>query len=184
MKTFAVLRIFLLYAVLTINFTTIGQAQKVQMSYANAFNMLNSGSKNISSKVSVMGSGLNSIYTASYNRKVDISYGIPMEIALEFAVVKARMSSDIASDPDTYNNSSQNVQQAFDHLAYGNFVKISDYNKVNVKLNFQFNPAKLIIYGSDTGDFLTNTQSSPWDVGVYKAPNSPVSGTKIMVIQK
>ena len=61
---------------------------------------------------------------------------------------------------------------------------VLNYNKVNVKLNFRFNPAKLVIYGSDQNDFLNNAQSSPWDVGVYKAPNTAVSGSKIMVVKK
>jgi len=162
-------------------------AQMVKMSFSNAYNMLNTGSKSGSSKyVSLGGSNasvgvLNSV---NYTKKVKVSYGVPIEIVLEYAVVKSRMASDLASDPDTYNNSSDNVQQAFVNLAYGDFVKISDYNKVNVKLNFRFNPARLVVYGSDAGDFVNNSSSSPWDVGVYKIPNTAVSGTKIMVVQK
>lgn len=157
-----------------------------KMSYSNAFNMLNSGSKTTISKVSNSGSSnsMAMINTANYTKKVKISYGIPIEIVLEYAIVKSHLNSDMASNPDTYNNSSDNVQQAFVNIAYGDFVKISDYNKVNVKLNFRFNPAKLVIYGSDTEDFLNNSNASPWDVRVYKTPNTPISGSKIMVVQK
>jgi hypothetical protein len=162
------------------------RAQVAKMSFNNAYNMLNSGSKYGSSKSPVMGGSMSAgVYNSvNYTKKVKISYGIPIEILFEYIAVKNNMSSNLASDPDTYNNSSDNVQQAFVNIAYGDFVKISDYNRVNVKLNFRFNPAKLVIYGSDEGDFLNNTQSSPWDVGVYKTPNTPVSGSKIMVVKK
>lgn len=166
--------------------TTSAMAQTVRMSFNNAYNMLNTGNKNGTSTKFGMG-GMSSVKVltgGNYTKKVKVSYGVPIEVVLEYAVVKTNLNSDMASDPDTYNNSSGDVQQAFVNLAYGDFVKISDYNKVNVKLNFRFNPAKLVIYGSDAGDFVNNTNSSPWDVGVYKTPNTPVSGTKIMVVQK
>lgn len=168
--------------------TTFTRAQTAKVSFANAYNMLNTGSRtgNATSYRYNVGAFVSpaALNTGSYTKKVKISYGVPIEIVLEYAVVKSRMASDLASDPDTYNNSADNVQQAFVNLAYGDFVKISDYNKVNVKLNFRFNPPKLVIYGSDAGDFINNTSSSPWDVGVYKTPNTQVSGTKIMVVQK
>ncbi|HEY4787110.1 MAG TPA: hypothetical protein VIH57_13725 [Bacteroidales bacterium] len=182
MKTLSFDKYRLLVAVLLVGLSVTSQAQK--MSFSNAFNMLNTGSKSGSSKFAGTGVNMVSINTANYTKKVKVSYGVPIEIVLEYAVVKSRLASDLASDPDTYNNSSGDVQQAFVNLAYGDFVKISDYNKVNVKLNFRFNPAKLVIYGSDEGDFINNTNSSPWDVGVYKTPNTPVSGIKIMVVQK
>jgi hypothetical protein len=186
MKTLSVLRILSLCGIFTMSLLADGQAQVAKVSFNAAFNMLNTGSKNTTSKVASSGNSnaISMINAANYSKKVKISYGVPIEIVLEYAVVKSRLNSDMASDPDTYNNSSDNVQQAFVNLAYGDFVKISDYKKVNVKLNFRFNPAKLVIYGSDTGDFLNNTSSSPWDVQVYKTPNTPVSGTKIMVVQK
>lgn len=175
------LRSGLLTAILLAGFTLASRAQK--MSFSSAYNILNTGSKYSNSKPVNMQAGAVSLNNYNYTSKVKLSYGIPTEIVFEYAIVKARMGSDLASDPETYNNSSENVQQAFINLAYGDFVKISDYHKVNVKLNFQFNPARLVVYGSDAGDFLNNSNSSPWDVGVYKAPSTPVSGSKIMVIQ-
>jgi hypothetical protein len=186
MKTLLKHSIRLMLFICGLSLSTSGMAQAVKMSFNNAYNMLNTGNKNGTgmkvgvSSVSTMGA----FNAANYTKKVKVSYGVPIEIVMEYAVVKANLNSDIASDPDIYNNSSANVQQAFDNLAYGNFVKISDYNKVNVKLNFRFNPARLVVYGSDAGDFVNNANSSPWDVGVYKTPNTPVSGTKIMVVQK
>lgn len=170
----------------------MGHAQTAKMSFNAAYSMLNSGSKSTVStartystvnvnKESMTAAAINA---ANYTKKVLISYGIPIAILFEFINVKINLSSDLASDPDTYNNCADNVQQALVNLAYSDFVKISDYKKVNVKLNFQFNPAKLVIYGSDEGDFLNNGQSSPWDVGVYKAPTTAVSGSKVMVVQK
>ena len=160
--------------------------QNSSLSFSNAFNMLNSGSKENGQKASYTSGNLTSgkMGIKFYNQTVQISYGIPLEIIFEFAAVKTHLHSDIASDPGTYSNFPANVQQAMANLINGNFVKISDYNSVNVTLNFRYNPAKLVIYGTDTGDFLNNTQSSPWDVGVYKTPNTPISGTKTMVIKK
>jgi hypothetical protein len=103
---------------------------------------------------------------------------------MEFAVLKTNLSSDIALNSTTYDNSSTETQQAFDNIAYGNFVKISDYNQVNVKLNFRFNPPVLRVYGSDEGDFVNSSHASPYDPGVYITPNTPVRGSKIMVIKK
>ncbi len=159
-------------------------SSQVKMTFHQAFNAMNPGSN--SSAVNVMQShtGISSIVMQNYTRGVAISYGIPIEIAMEWVALKTRISSDLASDPATYNNSSPDVQQAFNNLAYGDFVKISDYNRVNVKLNFRFDPPVLRIYGSDAGDFVNNTQSSPYDPGVYVMPNTPVSGSKTMVIQK
>jgi hypothetical protein len=192
MKIHSAFRYCQLLAALWVGFNSSALAQKTQMSYANAFNMLNSGNKTGNTKVAAVISNTSghanamaaALATANYTKKVQVSYGIPIKIVLEYAVVKSNLSSDMASDPATYNNSSDEVQQAFVNLAYGDFVKISDYNKVNVKLNFRFNPAKLVVYGSDDYDFINNTKTSPWDVNVYKTPNTPVSGTKIMIIQK
>jgi hypothetical protein len=161
----------------------LSHAQATKMSFSSAYNVLNTGSKN-NSATSSKSTVLASINSANYTKKVKVGYGIPIEIVLEYAIVKSNLGSDMASDPATYNNSSDDVQQAFVNLAYGDFVKISDYNKVNVKLNFRFNPAKLVNYGSDDGDFINNTRSSPWDVAVYKTPNTPVSGSKILIVKK
>ncbi len=159
-------------------------AQKSSLSFAGAFNMLNTGSKNSTTKVTYTSVGLTPLKNHQYTQKVQISYAIPLEIVFEYTAVKTHLSSDIASDPETYNNSSGNVKKAMENLTNAAFVKMSDYNSVNVTLNFRFNPAQLVVYGTDTGDFLNNTQSSPWDPGVYQTPNTAVSGTKIMVINK
>ncbi len=159
-------------------------AQMAKLSFGNAFNMLNSGSKTVTSTSFQGTSNLSSIVSQSFTKKVSVSYGIPISILFEFIAVKNNLSGDIACDPDNYNNSAGNVKQAFDNLTNANFVKISDYNKINVKLNFRFNPAQLVNYGSIEEDYLNNTQSSPWDAKIYKMPNTPVSATKIMVIQK
>ena len=82
---------------------------------------------------------MGSVSGKSYNNKITITYGIPIEIVMEYAVLKTNLSSDMAINSATYDNSSPEIQQAFDNIAYGNFVKISDYNQVNVKLNFRFN---------------------------------------------
>ena len=160
-----------------------GTAQ-VKMSLSHAFNALNAGSSSHAALSGTSSAGVTSIMTQSYNKNVTVSYGIPIEIVMEFAALKANLSAAIASDPGTYNNSADNVQQAFVNLAYGDFVRISDYKKVNVKLNFRFNPPKLRIYGSDESDFVNATTSSPYDPGVYVMPTTPVRGSKIMVIIK
>jgi hypothetical protein len=148
--------------------------------------MLNSGSKDNLTKSSYSSGSFIKGKTGVklYTQSVQISYGIPLEIIFEFTAVKTHLQSDIASDPGTYSNFPGNVRKAMTNLVNGNFVKISDYNTVNITLNFRFNPANLVLYGTDTGDFLNNTQSSPWDVGVYKPPNTSISGTKTMVINK
>ena len=192
MKTFSALRFLSLCGICTIFLLANGKAQTTKISFNAAYNMLNSGSKNAYGGGSVSIGTLNGggsvsigvLNGVNYTKKVKISYGMPIAILFEFITVKINVNSDLASDQDTYNNCSDNVQQALVNLAYSDFVKISDYNKVNVKLNFRFNPAKLVIYGSDQNDFLNNAQSSPWDVGVYKAPNTAVSGSKIMVVKK
>jgi hypothetical protein len=157
--------------------------QMAKMSFSSAYNMLNGGnSSGAGSSAGTM--GMASMAGMAYNKKITISYGIPIEIVLEYAVLKTNLSSDMAINPATYDNCSVEVQQALDNIAYGSFVKISDYNQVNVKLNFRFNPPVLRIYGSDEGDFINHTQSSPSDPGVYIMPNTPVRGSKIMVIKK
>lgn len=159
-------------------------AQKAKMSFNSAYNILNGSNKSSRTGSSKVNIGSASITKMNYTKKITISYGVPIEIVLEYAVLKRNLSSDLASDPDTYDNCSNEVQQALVNIAYGNFVKISDYNIVNVKMNFRFNPPLLKVYGSDEGDFLNNTHSSPYDPGVYTTPSTPVSGSKIMVIKK
>ena len=191
-KTYLTLRITLFCCIflVNVNHKILAQnrvsTQNSSLSFGNAFNMLNSGSKENDHKVSSSSGYLTPGKTVikSYTQSVQISYGIPLEIIFEFVAVKTHLHSDIASDPGTYSNFPANVQNAMANLVNGNFVKISDYNSVNVTLNFRYNPAKLVIYGTDTRDFLNNTQSSPWDVGVYQTPNTAVSGTKTMVIKK
>jgi hypothetical protein len=181
MKTFSALRFLSLCGIFAISLFANGQAQTTKISFNAAYNMLNSGSKNVygggSASIGTLSGGGNAsigvLNGVNYTKKVQISYGIPIAILFEFITVKINLSSDLASDQDTYNNCSGDVQQA-----------LVNYNKVNVKLNFRFNPAKLVIYGSDQNDFLNNAHSSPWDVGVYKAPNTAMSGSKIMVVKK
>ena len=189
MKTLSALRFYVFIGFFSVSLFAQSQAQMAKVSFNSAYNMLNTGSKSTVktiSTVNVNNASLSAgvLNAANYTKKVLISYGIPIAILFEFINVKNNLSSDLASDPDTYNNCADNVQQALVNLAYSDFLKISDYKKVNVKLNFQFNPAKLVIYGSDEGDFLNNGNSSPWDVGVYKAPTTAVSGSKVMVVQK
>ncbi len=158
--------------------------QFLKMSFSNAYSMLNGGSNSASLGSSSGSSMISMINSTSFNKSITVSYGIPIEIVMEWANLKAKLSSDIGSNPDIYNNSSDDVQQAMSNIAYGDFVKISDYNTVNVKLNFRFSPPKLIIYGSDEGDFVNNDNSSPSDPGVFTMPSTPVRGTKIFVIKK
>jgi hypothetical protein len=187
MKTYYGLHVWFIPILLAWIGISTCHAQMARMSFNKAYGALNPSTKSTSFATSPNSNYANAMEvakTANYTKKVQISYGIPIEILFEYAIVKSNLASDMAGDPDTYNNSRGDVQQAFVNLAYGDFVKISDYKKVNVKLNFRFNPARLVNYGSDESDFVNNTQSSPWDVAVYKTPNTPVSGTKIMVIQK
>ena len=180
MRNKLIIRFCLLSGFLLLFNATENYAQMAKMSFSNAFNMLNLGNKNGNTSQGSMMISTGS----SYTKKVTISYGIPISILFEYIAVKLNLNSDIISDPDIYNNSSSDVQQAFDNLIYADFVKISDYNKVNVKLNFRFHPPLLTNYGSIEDDYLNNTQSSPWDAKIYKMPNTPVSASKIMVIQK
>jgi hypothetical protein len=176
-------RFNLLFMVVALVFTEVNQAQYAKMSYSNAYNLLNTGNNNNAS-TSLGSSNLVSVNFTNYSKTVKVGYGIPIEIALEYAVVKSNLSSDIAGNPDNYFNSPDDVQQAFSNLAYGDFVKISDYNQVNVKLNFRFNPPLLKIYGNLEEEYINNSYSSPYDPGVYKMPTTPVKGTKILVIKK
>lgn len=116
---FGLLSLFLFVFNLTANFAQMGK-----ISFGNAFNMLNSGNKN--GNATTQGSVISSIISSSYTKKVTISYGIPISIVFEYIAVKLNLNSDVASDPDVYNNSSSDVQQAFDNLIYSDFVKISD----------------------------------------------------------
>ncbi len=171
--------LILLLTLLLINTT---KAQMAKMSFSSVYNIINPGSQTVAA-TTVTNNGL-SVNAGGYTHKVKVGYGIPMEIALEYAVVKTNLSSEIASDPANYFNSSDDVQQAFSNLAYGDFVRISSYNQVNVVLNFRFNPPKLNIYGNLEEEFLNNSSSSPYDPAVYKMPSTPVRGTKILVIKK
>ena len=181
-KTTSLLRFCLLWVFCLSVAVNEGTAQVNGLSFGSAFNMLNSGNKNGTSSGQAM--NVVSQQGGNYKKKVSVSYGIPISILFEYTAVKNNLSSDIAGDQSIYNNSPANVQQAFDNLIYNDFVKISDYNKVNVKLNFRFNPPKLVEYGSIEEDYLNNTQSSPYDAKIYKMPGTPVSASKIMVIQK
>jgi hypothetical protein len=184
MKTLTNYRFNIFLLIGTVIFVVHGEAQISKMSFNSAFNLLNSGTKDDGSSVSLASSSKVSVNFTNYTKGVKVGYGIPMEIALEYAVVKANLSSEIASDPDNYYNSPDDVQQAFSNLAYGDFVKISDYNQVNVKLNFRFNPPLLLIYGNLEEEYTDNSYSSPYDPRVYKMPSTPVRGTKILVIKK
>lgn len=184
MKTMTNYRFYILLIIGALFFEAYGHGQQSKMSFNSAFNLLNSGSKDGGPSVSVGSSSMVSGNFTNYTKGVKVGYGIPMEIALEYAVVKSNLSSEIASDPDNYFNSTDDVQQAFSNLAYGDFVKISDYNQVNVKLNFRFNPPMLLIYGSLEEEYTDNSYSSPYDPRVYKMPSTPVRGTKILVIKK
>jgi len=159
-----------------------GEAQMARMSFNNAYNLINTGSNSGSS--SSGGVHMINSQSSGYSHKVKVGYGIPLEIALEYAVVKSNLSSEIASDPANYFNSSDDVQQAFSNLAYGDFVRISSYNQVNVVLNFRFNPPELKIYGNVEEEFINGSGSSPYDPAVYRMPSTPVRGTKILVIKK
>ncbi len=173
---------YFLILFLTLFFVRISEAQMARMSFNNAYNLINTGSNSGSSSSS---GGVQMINAQpGYSHKVKVGYGIPLEIAWEFAVVKANLSSEIASDPANYFNSTDDVQQAFSNLAYGDFVKISNYNQVNVALNFRFNPPELKIYGNLEEEFINGSGSSPYDPAVYRMPSTPVRGTKILVIKK
>lgn len=157
--------------------STAALAQVSKMSFSSAFNLLNSGSSSSGSgfmPVSALGS--------NYTKKATIGYGIPFQIGMEQSIVKTNLSSAIANDPDQYNHLPEDVQAALWTLAYGEFVKISK-TPVNVKLEFRYNPAQLYVYGSIQSDFIDNGSSSPNDPLVYKAPQTAVSGTKIIVIK-
>ena len=158
--------------------------QQAKMSFSSAYSMLNGGNNSTGSGSSAGTIQMGSVSGKSYNNKITITYGIPIEIVMEYAVLKTNLSSDMAINSATYDNSSPEIQQAFDNIAYGSFVKISDYNQVNVKLNFRFNPPVLRVYGTDQGVFINITHPSPNDPGVYTTPNTPVRGSKIMVIKK
>ncbi len=153
------------------------------MSFSNAYNLLNTGSTSGSASTAY-NANISIANMNNYTKAVKVGYGIPIEIALEYAVIKSNLGSEMASDPEIYNNSTDDVQQAFVNVAYGDFVKISDYNQVNVLLNFRFNPPALYIYGSLTDEFVNNDYSSPYDPRVYKMPSTPVRGTKVLVIKK
>lgn len=181
MATKIKLQKYFLILVLTLFFVRISEAQMARMTFNNAYNTINTGSNSGSSS-----SGAVHMINAQpgYSHKVKVGYGIPLEIAWEFAVVKANISSEIASNPANYFNSTDDVQQAFSNLAYGDFVKISSYNQVNVALNFRFNPPELKIYGNLEDEFINGSGSSPYDPAVYRMPSTPVRGTKILVIKK
>lgn len=181
MATMIKLQKYFLILVFTLFFVQISEAQMARMSFNNAYNTINTGSNSSSSS----SSGVHMINAQPvYSHKVKVGYGIPLEIAWEFAVVKANISSEIASNPANYFNSPDDVQQAFSNLAYGDFVKISSYNQVNVALNFRFNPPELKIYGNLEDEFINGSGSSPYDPAVYRMPSTPVRGTKILVIKK
>src|ERR1035437_734973 len=113
------LSVFIIVMMLILNETS--QAQVAKMSFSSAYNVLNTGSKNSTSVTSSKSSALAINNSASYSKNVKVGYGIPIEIVLEYAIVKSNLSSDMASDPATYNSSSDEVQQAFVNLAYGDF---------------------------------------------------------------
>jgi hypothetical protein len=184
MKTFQKHLFSLACLSLAITGFNAGFTQQAKMSFSSAYSMLNgnSSSSGTGGSSGSMGFALNN--SMAYSKRVTIFYGIPIEIVMEYAAIKANLASDLASNPETYDNSTDEVQQALVNIAYGDFVKISDYNQVNVKLNFRFNPPVLRIYGSDEGDFVNSSHSSPYDPGVYITPNTPVRGSKIMVIKK
>jgi hypothetical protein len=184
MKTLQKFLILFNFIVILISGFNDAFSQQAKMSFSSAYNMLNGGNKSTGSGSTSGTMQMGSVSGKSYNNKITITYGIPIEIVMEYAVLKTNLSSDMALNSATYDNSSPDIQQAFDNIAYGNFVKISDYNQVNVKLNFRFNPPVLRVYGSDEGDFVNSAHSSPYDPGVYITPNTPVRGSKIMVIKK
>jgi hypothetical protein len=175
---------YIIFMVVIIVLVKTGDAQQSKISFNSAYNMLNTGNKYGGASAALDRSSLISANFTNYTKSAKVGYGIPMEIALEYAVVKANLSSEIASNPDNYFSSPDDVQQAFSNLAYGDFVKISDYNQVNVKLNFRFNPPFLKIYGSVEEEYTQNSYASPYDPRVYKMPSTPVRGTKILVIKK
>jgi hypothetical protein len=179
MKTIHKYIVLFYFIVISISGFNDAFSQQAKMSFSSAYNMLNGGNKSTGS-----GMQMTSVSGKSYNKRITITYGIPIEIVMEYSALKNNLISDMAVNPAIYDNSSPEIQQAFDNIAYGSFVKISDYNQVNVKLNFRFNPPVLRVYGTDQDIFINTTHASPNDPGVYTMPNTPVRGNKIMVIKK
>lgn len=105
---------------------------------------------------------------ASYNKKIKISYQIPALNALEWAIVRHRASNVLDQHMTYLLNENPGLMVHIQNLAYNDFVTLSSYAPLNVKLDFRF-----------------NTRTSPYNAEEF-APmiKGPVIQTKTLMIKK
>jgi hypothetical protein len=107
----------------TLNATTVAPAPVTYTNYTSA------GSRN-----SAAGAAL----PKDYNKKWIINYGIPIQVSLDYAYLRARMITAYEEDPGPYDRGSAAMKEAVDILGWADFVTISSWAPVRCQLFFRY----------------------------------------------
>lgn len=102
-----------------------------------------------------------------------INYGIPVQVSLDYAYLRARMVTAYEENPDPYYRGTQAFKQAVDILGWADFVKISSWAPVQCKVNYRFIPPALGMQGSSS--FKYSYQFNPL--------NAPIRGSNTFYIR-
>src|SRR5512145_492434 len=101
MKMHSMLRSITLCLLISWLMAKNGDSQTIKLTYSSAYNVLNTGSRQTNTTLSV-NTSIESVAGSNYTKKVSINYGIPFAIGWEYITVKANLSSNYASDPGGY----------------------------------------------------------------------------------
>jgi hypothetical protein len=114
-------------------------------SYGSAFSTLNAtptAPAAVSYTSNLSTASRNSNATAAlrqdYSKKWIIHYGIPIQVSLDYAYLRARMVTAYEEDPDPYNRGSAAFKEAVDILGWADFVTISSWAPVRCQLYFRY----------------------------------------------
>jgi hypothetical protein len=79
----------------------------------------------------------------SYDKRWLVGFGIPLQVALDYAYLRSRMVTAYEENPEPYNNGSQALKEAVDILGWSDFATISSWAPVRCQFYFRFIPPLL-----------------------------------------
>lgn len=142
-------------AALVLLTVSAAQAQLKALSTTAAFSALNAGSATVATSSTYVGNTSSSIITTSgisqtevvraqkHDKKWVVNFGIPGQIAVDYAYLRARMISAYEEDPGVYARGSAALKEAVDILGWTPFSTISSWAAVRCQLQYRFLPPAL-----------------------------------------
>jgi hypothetical protein len=153
--------VFLLLAFVSLATFSSGQvSSKSAFTYTTAYSVLNAGTATTASDTYVgnqtpaavsptigsrqkTGIKLNEpLRSAGYlgplNKRWNISLGIPMQVAFDYADLKGNMEVAVQNNSEPYQNGAQPFRDAVDFLRWADFSPISDWAPAKCTLTFRF----------------------------------------------